>query len=158
MHRLGFLALVVLAACPAPAPRPASPHLTAETVAPLAGGAPRSLTELHAGRPMVLDLYATWCKECRRQIAKLQQLASATGDKLVIVGVDVGDEMGIAQTFADRQHIGYPTFGDPDFRFADSMGVDVLPAILLIDAQGDVVHRADQLDDATRARIDELLR
>ena len=153
-----FLALALLAACAAAPARPASPKLTAEAVAPLGGGAPQSLLDVHAGRPMVLDLYATWCKECRRQIAKLQALAEATYGKLVVVGVDVGDEMPIAHTFATRERIKYPIFADPDFRFADSMGIDVLPQILVIDEHGEVIHRAEKLDDDTRKQIEALLR
>lgn len=121
------------------------------------GGEPTALREVSNGRPMLVDLYATWCQSCRKQIAGLEQLAAEHGDGLVVVGVDVGEELDVASQFAAREGIDYLTFGDPEFAFADSMGVSQLPALLLVDHDGAIVHRSSHLDDEMLAKIKALV-
>lgn len=159
VRSLALLAAIALApACRTPPARPPSETLTEAAVAPLAGGGePTPLHAISAGRPMVVDLYATWCQSCRKQIAGLEQLATEHGDDLVVVGVDVGEELDVASQFAAREGIDYQTFGDPEFQFADSMGVSQLPALLLVDQDGAIVHRSSHLDDEMRAKIQALV-
>lgn len=155
--RLAAPALLLAAACGAPPAPPAAAALTDEALHPIAGGAPTSLRALAAGRPMVVDLYAIWCDGCRKQIASLEELAARIGDRALIVGVDVGDELDAARTFASREGIDYPTFADPEFRFADSMGVSGLPHLLVVDGDGAVVHRSQKLDRQTEAELQALI-
>ncbi len=107
---------------------------------------------------MLIDLYATWCESCRDQIASLESLADHHAGRLVVVGVDVGEELDVARTFASRIGIDYATFADPEFRFADSMGITQLPAVLVVDRDGTIVHRARELDAETRDQIEQLIR
>jgi thiol-disulfide isomerase/thioredoxin len=150
-------ALLALVACGAPPAPPQASAITDEALHPIGGGEPTTLRALAAGRPMVVDLYAIWCDGCRKQIASLEALADRIGDRAVIVGVDVGDELDAAATFASREGIGYPTFADPEFRFADSMGVSGLPHLLVVDPDGAVVHRSQKLDAETVAKLQALL-
>ncbi len=154
---LALPALLLAAACGAPPAPAAATALSDEALAPIAGGAPTSLRALAAGRPMVVDLYAIWCDGCRKQIASLEELAARLGDRALVVGVDVGDELDAARTFASREDIDYPTFADPEFRFADSMGVSGLPHLLVVDPAGAVVHRSQKLDRETEATLQALL-
>lgn len=155
---LACLLLALAVACgPPPPPRPVSATLIDHPLEPLAGGAPTSLTALAAGRPMLVDLYAVWCDGCRRQIAALEALAARVGDRAVIVGVDVGDELAAARTFASREDIDYPTFADPELRFADAMGVSDLPHLLLVDGDGAIVRRGRELDAAFERALDALI-
>ncbi len=156
MRRVVICTLAMLA-CRPPAAKPPAQTLTDTAVVPLAGGESTMLRTIGGGRPMVVDFYATWCKSCRKQIAGLEQLATRHGDRLVVVGIDVGEELEIASAFVVREGIDYQTFGDPDFELAGSMGVTQLPALLLIDRDGAIVHRTSHLDDELLTRIDALV-
>lgn len=156
---LALAAAATVAACTTPAARPSTPapRLVETSLAPLGGGAPRSLHEVASGRPMLIDMYATWCDGCRKQIAGLEALAARLGDRAVVVGVDVGDELDVARTFATREGIAYPTFADPEFTFADAMAVSDLPHLMVVDHDGAVVHRSQKLDADTEAVIERLI-
>jgi len=142
------LALCALAACSAPALTP-SPTLSRVSVF-AADARAVDLAALAAGRPIVVDLFATWCEACRDNLAPMNELARAhaTGD-LVVIGVDVGEPRAIADRFAAREGISYPVYTDPEMRFEDSLGTTALPLVLVIDGQGRIAHRSARLDAET---------
>jgi len=148
--------LVLLGCRPTPA-GPTSPTLTPEPLEPLAGGDHTPLHDASDGRPMLIDLYASWCDSCRDQIASLESLATRHAGRLVVVGVNVGEELDVARQFASREDIDYATYADPEFRFADSMGITQLPSLLVVDRDGTIVHRSRELDAATRDAIEQLV-
>lgn len=153
-----YLVLALLLGCHVTPAGPVSPTLTPEPLPPLHGGDAQPLHAAGNGQPMLIDLYASWCDSCRKQIGALESLATRHDGRLVVVGVDVGEELEVARNFASREGIDYQTFGDPEFRFADSMGVTQLPAVLVVDRDGKIVHRARELDAATRDAIEQLIR
>jgi cytochrome c biogenesis protein CcmG/thiol:disulfide interchange protein DsbE len=150
--------LLLLLGCRPPPAGPVAPSLTAEPLAPMTGGAQEPVGQAGGGRPMVIDLYASWCESCRDQIPNLKSLATRHAGRLVVVGVNVGEEPDVARRFAAREGIDYATYLDPDFKFADSMGITQLPALLVVDADGKIVHRARELDAATRDAVEQLVR
>lgn len=96
---------------------------------------------LHAlrGKPVLLNVWATWCHPCRDEIPELQQLHeryAARGLALVGVSVDAtGDEAAIA-AFARRYGMTYPVWRDPDERVSATFLVIGVPATFLIDRAG----------------------
>ncbi len=148
--------LLVVAACGACAAAPLRPSATLTHVPVLGPDArtPTDLAELAHGRPLVVDVFATWCEACRASLPGMSELARAhAGGDLLVVGVDVGEARPEVERFVAREGIAYPVYYDPELRFQDSLGVTALPLILVFDGAGRVVHRAAHLDDATRAAI-----
>lgn len=152
------LALALFVACGAPL-RPAAERLPAVSVRAVADGAPIELATIAGGRPMVIDLYATWCATCRKQIAALEQLAATFGTGVAVVGVDVGEEVELAREFAAREDIDYPVVVDPELRLADALGQSSLPVILVVARDGRIVHVGREVDEAVwtavRAALEE---
>ncbi len=64
-------------------------------------GRPVSLADF-AGKPTVVNLWATWCPPCRREMPALQQAQAANPD-VNIVFVNQGEEPGVIAAFLDRQ-------------------------------------------------------
>ncbi|MEZ4365529.1 MAG: TlpA disulfide reductase family protein [Kofleriaceae bacterium] len=158
MRALSALALgVALVGCGAAAPTPRAATVPTEPVLALADGAPTTVAEVAGARPLVLDLYATWCAACRKQIAHLEELAATFGDAVAVIGVDVGEELELARTFAAREDIDYPVVVDPELRFADALGVSSLPALLVVAADGTIVHLGREVDEAVWAQVRALL-
>ena len=59
-----------------------------------------------AGKPVVVDFFATWCGPCRRLMPRVDALAAEMGDRVVFVAVDIDQSPGLAQRF---QVEGVPT-------------------------------------------------
>jgi thiol-disulfide isomerase/thioredoxin len=105
------------------------------------------LAALAAGRPLVIDFFASWCEACRPNLAPMNALAEAhAGEDLVVVGVDVGETDAVVRRYVAREGIRYPVFMDPDMRFQDSLGDSALPLVLVVDGAGAIVHRSPRLD------------
>jgi thiol-disulfide isomerase/thioredoxin len=136
------------------APRPTLSSVPVFT----ADARPADLAALAAGRPLVLDLFATWCEACRDNLEPMKELARihAAGD-VVVAGVDVGEDRAVAARFIAREGITYPVYTDPEMHFEDSLGVTALPLVLVVDGGGRIVHRAARIDDATLKVIQDLV-
>jgi thiol-disulfide isomerase/thioredoxin len=107
-----------------------------------AAGKPRKLSDWH-GRTVLLNLWATWCVPCRKEMPALDALQGKLGsDRFEVVTVNIDtrnpdkpkawlNEVGIKQ-------LGY--YADPSakvFQDLKAIGKAVgMPTTLLVDAQG----------------------
>ena len=107
-----------------------------------AAGQPRTLADFR-GRTVLLNLWATWCVPCRKEMPALDALQAKLGDErfqVIAVNIDTRnldkpkawlDEVGI-------KGLGY--FADPSAKvFQDLKGIGKalgMPTTLLIDPQG----------------------
>lgn len=71
----------------------------------------------------------------------MERLAQAYGDRLLVLGVDFGEEPGAVRTFVERYGITYPILLDPTldnfYRWSPVFG---LPRHYFVDADGTVVY------------------
>lgn len=88
-----------------------------------------------------INFWATWCPPCRTEMPMMQRLAQAYGDRLLILGVDFGEEPAAVRDFADRYGISYPILLDPTlenfYRWSPQFG---LPRHYFVDPSGTVVY------------------
>lgn len=96
------------------------------------------------GKVVLLNLWATWCVPCRKEMPALDRLQQALGsDKFEVVAISV-DRKGIAsaQTFLDDTKAGkLAVYVDTTLRTTSQLGAVGLPATLLIDANGREIGR-----------------
>ena len=111
-------------------------RLAAEFSLPrLGGGAPVASAD-YAGRPHLINLFASWCVPCRAEHPLLMQL-QAQG--VVIVGVAYKDEARDAAAFLRQMGDPYAAAGlDPDGALGLELGVTGVPETLVIGADGRV--------------------
>ena len=122
------------------------------------GAARVTLAQAAGGQPMVIDFFATWCAPCRESMPHMQAFADEhRGRGLVVVGVDVGEDAADVAPFVHDVGVRYPIFLDKDFTLADAVGAKRVPALLVVGADGRILHRAHELDAATRAAVEAAL-
>jgi thiol-disulfide isomerase/thioredoxin len=96
------------------------------------------------GKVVLLNLWATWCIPCRKEMPALDRLQQELGsDKFEVVAVSV-DRKGIAgaKKFLNDTKVGkLALFVDPTMRMTSQLRAPGLPATLLIDAQGREIGR-----------------
>ena len=101
-----------------------------------------------AGKPLVINLWATWCGPCRLEMPQLQELFAKFRDRgLTIVGISVDDTPEDIRKAADEFKITYPMLvgvGHEDF-FHDLGYQDLLPLSILIRADGTIAGRVTGL-------------
>jgi len=142
---LGFMMLTMLAmksahalnfVATASGPVPELTFLDAE-------GNERSLQDFQ-GRVVVLNLWATWCAPCRKEMPSLDRLqASIGGDDLEVVAlaVDRGDLTKVL-TFYDEVNLEHlAVYHDSSAKAGRTLRAPGLPTTLIIDREGKEVGR-----------------
>jgi peroxiredoxin len=102
------------------------------------GGDSVSLEGLR-GKPVLLNVWATWCHPCRDEIPELQQLHErykARGLELVGVSVDAAGDDAAIRDFMRRFQMTYPVWRDPGENVSTKFLVVGVPATFLIDRDG----------------------
>ncbi len=92
------------------------------------------------GRPSLLNAWATWCVECRREHPVLLNIAGA--GNIPVYGLNYKDQRSDALQWLERLGDPYTASGfDGDGRVGLDLGVYGLPETFLIDAEGLIVHK-----------------
>jgi thiol-disulfide isomerase/thioredoxin len=108
-----------------------------------AEGKERTLADWR-GKVVLLNLWATWCLPCRKEMPSLDRLQKDIGsDKFEVLALSV-DRKGLEASKKFLDDIKVEKLGlyvDPSGRATSDLRVVGLPATLLIDAQGREVGR-----------------
>lgn len=119
---------------PRPAPNFSVTGLNGETAA----------LENYKGKIVLLDFWATWCKPCVQTMPSLQKLHGRFSTKnFSVLGISI-DERGEKKVkdFVKKHRLTYPIFLDAKTNPAwESYNVKVIPAMFLIDANGQIVQQ-----------------
>jgi thiol-disulfide isomerase/thioredoxin len=104
----------------------------------LGGGRWSSLSA--RGRPVVVNVTASWCGPCRSYQQMLNRLASTYQPRGVrFVALDTMDDLAAARQFRQRASIAYPVLSDSAGSLARRLGVDAVPATLVLDRDGRLI-------------------
>lgn len=94
------------------------------------------------GKPLLLNLWATWCAPCVREMPALDRLAQREGERLQVLTVsqDLEGAAKVTPYFAKAGFKALKPYLDPDVGLSVHYGVN-LPTTILYDAQGREVWR-----------------
>jgi len=108
---------------------------------PVLGDAGRKLSSQQlAGKPWVVNVWATWCVECRHEHETLLDIARK--NQVLLVGLNWKDEDGAAQQWLRELGNPYSVVAvDAEGRTAIDFGVYGAPETFFIDANGLVQYR-----------------
>lgn len=95
----------------------------------------------HAGRVVVVDFWASWCKPCRQSIPWLNTLKARYGASgLTLIGVNVDAERLDAERFMRDIPFEFEVVFDPDGHIARQFKVQAMPTTYVIDRTGKIVE------------------
>jgi thiol-disulfide isomerase/thioredoxin len=102
---------------------------------------PASLAD-EQGKPMLVNIWATWCAPCVKELPTLQAIAAREGaPRVVAVSQDMAPR-GSVDAFLDQHKLrDLEVWHDPKMALSSAAGVEVLPTTILYDAQGHEVWR-----------------
>lgn len=129
-----------LAACPAPSGGPAVGPLAGVTVPCLGAPGTVDLGAALAGRPALINMWASWCQPCRTELPAIAAYA-ARADAVPVLGVDVRDDPRSALALLRELGVTIPSVTDP----GDTLRVALsppptLPVSYVVRADGSVVR------------------
>ena len=102
-------------------------------------GTPQSLASLAHGKPLVVNLWATWCPPCRRE---MPELASAQQQipGIIFAFANQGENSVTVQKYLIASQLALANVVlDPGKKLGEQLGSTALPTTLFFDASGRLV-------------------
>jgi cytochrome c biogenesis protein CcmG/thiol:disulfide interchange protein DsbE len=153
MRRLAAVLMLALVAC-----QGAASDLPG---APLPETDPASFRRIlgESDRPVVVNVWGSWCLPCRAEAPLLRQAAERYGDRISFIGVATRDAQAPARRFLAEFGITFPNYFDSTDRVAADLGGIGVPRTFFFSPGGDLVKvHNGVIDEQTLALlIDELL-
>jgi thiol-disulfide isomerase/thioredoxin len=107
---------------------------------PCLGGGPKVRLKDLRGTPTLLNIWASWCEPCQREVPYLQAAYDAAAGRLRVLGADIEDSRRSALDFAAHAGMSYPSVIDQQGAMLDYAGPKGPPVTLFVSAGGQVVH------------------
>lgn len=104
----------------------------------LLDGGSASLAD-HAGRPVVLNFFGSWCEPCVAEMPDLERAHQRLGDRVAFVGLAVNDPVEAARGIVTETGVSYQVGRDGDGSLLVGVGGITMPTTALVDAGGRVV-------------------
>ena len=91
----------------------------------------------YAGKPVLINLWATWCRPCLAELPLLDTLA-ARMPTWQFVAIALDPKPSTAKAWLARTHLRFPSLFDPSGSTFEAFGLIAVPATYLVDASGTV--------------------
>lgn len=108
-----------------------------------AAGSPRTIASL-AGKATMINVWATWCAPCRKEMPALASLQADLGGErfqVVTLSIDRTGNEAVRPFFEEIGIHNLEVFLDPTMSVMPAAGIVGLPTTILVDAKGEEVYR-----------------
>ncbi len=128
----GCRVLLLLACALTPAAAAAELRAVSAHPPPAAAGTPLDLVLAGlAGRPVIINFWASWCEPCREEMPALQRLGHHwRGQRLAVLAVAVADQRARVDEFLAAHAIELPVIDDREQQLSRAWGVRLLPTAI----------------------------
>ena len=95
------------------------------------------------GKPLLINVWASWCGPCRLEMASLERLAQRyNGKEFNVIGVSTDDYRNRATAFIEQTKITFNNYLDSKLFLENMLGANTIPLTILVDADGRVLVKA----------------
>jgi cytochrome c biogenesis protein CcmG/thiol:disulfide interchange protein DsbE len=94
----------------------------------------------YAGKPVIINFFASWCTPCQRETPLLAKFYLSMHGRVRVLGIDSNDETAAALRFVKKTGVRYPVGFDPfPAKTTISYGVLALPQTFFLNARHQIV-------------------
>ena len=112
-----------------------------------------------AGKPTLVNLWASWCAPCVKELPTLDRLAQGRDGKLNVVAIsqDMGPHASVEAFLQTHKIAALDSYQDPKMALSGTLNAEVLPTSVLYDSNGREVWRYVGDQDWTSPEAAKLL-
>lgn len=99
-----------------------------------------TLSEFRGKKPVVVDFWASWCPNCRRDMPNLNRFYEKYKDKVEVIGVNLQEKDSTVRDFISSRGISFPIALDPYGQASNAFGIRYTNTHFLIDKDGNLVR------------------
>ena len=104
-------------------------------------GRSRQLSEFH-GKPLIINVWASWCGPCRKEMASLERLTwLGLARHFNVIGISTDDDAARASAWLKESNATISQFIDARLQMENMLGASRLPLTVLVDADGRVIEK-----------------
>jgi thiol-disulfide isomerase/thioredoxin len=105
-------------------------------------GPSRRLSEFR-GKPLIINVWASWCGPCREEMASLERLAwlDDSSTRFTVIGISTDDDPDQAKALLKNTNATINQFIDSKLLMEHMLGASRLPLTVLVDADGRVLDK-----------------
>jgi thiol-disulfide isomerase/thioredoxin len=101
----------------------------------------KTLSE-YKGKPLIINVWASWCGPCRAEMGSLMRLAERYNGKMFnIIGISTDDYRDKAVAFIEQTNISFDNYIDHELLLENMLGASTIPLTVLVDADGRVLQK-----------------
>ena len=94
------------------------------------------------GKPLIINVWASWCDPCRAEMSSLGRLASRyNGKQINVIGISTDDDRNAAAGFIKQSKVTFENFIDSNVYLENMLGANTIPMTIFVDAQGKVLEK-----------------
>lgn len=114
------------------------------------------------GKPFIISFFATWCKPCNRELSAISEVYAdwqdETGVKLIAVSIDQAQNINKVKPLVDSNGWEYDVLLDPNSDFKRALGIQMIPYVIIVDGNGDIVYKHNGYTDGAEKELIEKVR
>jgi len=114
------------------------------------------------GKPFIISFFALWCKPCLRELKAIHEVyeewQEETGVKVIAVSIDEAQNIQKVKPLVDQNEWEFEVLLDPNSNFKRAMGVNMIPAVFVIDGSGKIVDSRNGYTDGSEEHLIEKVR
>lgn len=112
----------------------------------------------YSGKIIYVDFWASWCGPCAQSFPWLNEMQAKYGEQIAIVAVNVDAQATDAQMFLARHPAQFDVVYDARGKLAERYRIGGMPATVILDAGGRVIHQHSGFRSAQIADYEAAIR
>jgi cytochrome c biogenesis protein CcmG/thiol:disulfide interchange protein DsbE len=116
----------------------------------------------NAGKPIVLNFWATWCKPCLLELATLHRLypqwRAETGVRIIAISIDDARTSSRVAPFVRARRWEFEVYLDENSELRRALNITDIPHTVVLDGQGRIAWQHQSYSPGDEEQLAEVLR
>ncbi|WP_077338681.1 redoxin domain-containing protein [Pseudocolwellia agarivorans] len=114
-----------------------------------------SVEKLMGKKPIYLKFWASWCQPCMKEMPHLQENFDTYSNSIqfLAINIDLNETDENIKNVIEKYGLTLPIYKDDNGRLAQELEFNGTPYHVLIDKEGDVVHKGNVADEALDRKL-----